>query len=125
MTWNRWKSQAGRADGQLSGRSRRASPDCCRLQVTYRAAPPSSLVPQLNLYDSYKSRFDPYTAATPLLGGQELIQLVCATFPGCEMAKDDDDYVLKGLKERDGPSERDPWERGVEGVVEPLRAGSW
>ncbi|OXB37656.1 hypothetical protein LQV05_003287 [Cryptococcus neoformans] len=112
------------------------------LQITYRSAPVTSQVPQLALYNSYRHRFDPYSSSTPLLGGQDLIQLACATFPGCEMARDDGEYVLKGLKEKDkeredalGDNEAmgrkgreiDPeeWERGMEGLVEPLRAGSW
>jgi len=85
-------------------------------------------VSQLNLYNSYKTRFDPYSAHSSLLGGQDLIQLVCATFPGCEMAKDDEDYVLKGLKEREGAEhggEGEAWEKGVDNLVEPLRASSW
>ncbi|WWC59138.1 uncharacterized protein I303_101686 [Kwoniella dejecticola CBS 10117] len=102
------------------------------LQVAYRQAPPSSSISQLSLYNSYKHRFDPYSITTPLLGGQELIQLACATFPGCEMAKDESEYVLKGLKEKDKEQEGDhaaedaeEWEKGMEGLVEPLRAGSW
>ncbi|WVQ97760.1 hypothetical protein IAU59_004874 [Kwoniella sp. CBS 9459] len=101
------------------------------LQVAYRAAAPNAHVTQLSLYNSYKHRFDPYSITTPLLGGQELIQLACATFPGCEMAKDEGDYVLKGLKEKEkeaeNENERDEeeWEKGMEGLVEPLRAGSW
>ncbi|WVF70124.1 hypothetical protein IAT40_004912 [Kwoniella sp. CBS 6097] len=99
------------------------------LQVAYRAGPPNSHVTQLSVYNSYKHRFDPYSITTPLLGGQELIQLACATFPGCEMAKDEGDYVLKGLKEKEKEpeNERDEeeWEKGMEGLVEPLRAGSW
>lgn len=103
------------------------------------------------------------------MSGQELIQLACATFPGCAMAKDDDDYVLKGLDQKEGevlsvdqrsaapqaiqssqqevigesdqpmstppgPATSAPepisdpdemWERGLEGLVEPLRASSW
>lgn len=103
------------------------------------------------------------------MSGQELIQLACATFPGCAMAKDDDDYVLKGLDQKDGevgsldqpsaaaqavqtsrheaaaeadrpmavspgqatsapepiPDADEMWERGLEGLVEPLRASSW
>ena len=99
-----------------------------RLQVTYRTAPHTSHVSQLNLYNSYKTRFDPYAAQSSLLGGQDLIQLVCSTFPGCEMAKDDEDYVLKGLKEREGVesgAEGEAWEKGVDNLVEPLRASSW
>ncbi|ORY25344.1 hypothetical protein BCR39DRAFT_544383 [Naematelia encephala] len=94
------------------------------LQVTYRSAPTTSFVSQLNLYEAYKDRFDPYSTSTPLLGGQELIALACATFPGCEMAKDESDYVLRGLREKDG-AEREAWERGMEGLVEPLRGSSW
>ena len=64
--------------------------------MTYRVAPSTSYISQLNLYSAYKSRFDPYASHTPLLGGQELIQLACATFAGCEMARDDGDYLLSG-----------------------------
>ncbi|WWC67621.1 uncharacterized protein I206_101531 [Kwoniella pini CBS 10737] len=103
------------------------------LQVAYRQAPSTSSVSQLSLYNSYKHRFDPYSITTPLLGGQELIQLACATFPGCEMAKDESEYVLKGLKEKEKEQEgengnegdAEEWEKGMEGLVEPLRAGSW
>ncbi|OCF41591.1 hypothetical protein I317_04603 [Kwoniella heveanensis CBS 569] len=105
------------------------------LQVAYRSAAPNIHVTQLSIYNSYKHRFDPYSITSPLLGGQELIQLACATFPGCEMAKDEGDYVLKGLKEKEKEPEHDPehdnekeveeWEKGMEGLVEPLRAGSW
>ncbi|WVQ68909.1 uncharacterized protein L199_007118 [Kwoniella botswanensis] len=110
------------------------------LQVAYRQAPPTASITQLSLYNSYKHRFDPYSITTPLLGGQELIQLACATFPGCEMAKDENDYVLKGLKEKEkenndnqnengnegeNQGEQEEWEKGMEGLVEPLRAGSW
>jgi len=51
------------------------------------------------------------------------------------MAKDEGDYVLKGLKEKEeqmetqyhGSSigESQDWEKGLEALVEPLRAGSW
>ncbi|WVW78811.1 hypothetical protein I302_100773 [Kwoniella bestiolae CBS 10118] len=112
------------------------------LQVAYRQAPATSSITQLSLYNSYKHRFDPYSITTPLLGGQELIQLACATFPGCEMAKDENEYVLKGLKEKEkekengdqnegnavegeNPGDQEEWEKGMEGLVEPLRAGSW
>lgn len=67
----------------------------------YKAAPPEIAVPQLNLYSAYKTRFDPYSQHTPLLGGQELIQMALATFPGCEMARDEGEYVLKGMGERE------------------------
>ena len=94
--------------------------------MTYRVAPSTSYISQLNLYSAYKSRFDPYASHTPLLGGQELIQLACATFAGCEMARDDGDYLLRGLKEREGAGEEDEvWDKGVEGLVEPIRAGTW
>ncbi|ODN96453.1 hypothetical protein L198_04167 [Cryptococcus wingfieldii CBS 7118] len=119
------------------------------LLITYRSASPTSYVPQLNLYSAYKHRFDPYSITTPLLGGQDLIQLACATFPGCEMARDEGEYVLKGLAKKvkegdhrdDGSHDPDgvdktghkyaegvdpeDWEKGMEGLVEPLRAGSW
>ncbi|KAK4686005.1 hypothetical protein P7C73_g4127, partial [Tremellales sp. Uapishka_1] len=109
------------------------------LKVTYRPAAPTSVVSQLTLYNTYKNRFDPYSSQTPLIGGQELIQLACATFAGCEMAKDEGDYVVKGLREKDGGREKDKgkhdsvleeaddegWERGVEALAEPLRAGTW
>ncbi|WRT65081.1 uncharacterized protein IL334_002023 [Kwoniella shivajii] len=99
------------------------------LQVAYRPAPSSASISQLSLYNSYKHRFDPYSITTPLLGGQELIQLACATFPGCEMARDEGEYVLKGVKEKEmeneNQGEQEEWEKGMEGLVEPLRAGSW
>ncbi len=85
-----------------------------------------SSVSQLNLYSSYKNRFDPYSTQSPLLGGQDLIQLACATFPGCKMARDEGDYILKGLKERhEGSGETEVWEKGVESLAEPIRAGTW
>lgn len=96
--------------------------------MTYRAAGPLTHVTQLSMYNTYKSRFDPFSSHTPLLGGQDLIQLACATFPGCEMARDEGEYVLKGLGEREKENEgreTEAWERGMEGLVEPLRAGSW
>ena len=78
------------------------------------------------MYNSYRQRFDPYSRLSPLLGGQELVQLACATFPGCEMAKDEGDYVLKGLKEKeDGEQGIQAIGSGIDGLVEPLRAGSW
>lgn len=137
--------------------------------MSFRAAPESS-VSQLSLYNAYRTRFDPYSKASPLMSGQELIQLACATFPGCAMAKDDDDYVLKGLDKKEAEAEAidqpsvaqtnpsvrqdlgtesnqaahmppaaqapsssseqmvdsdEMWERGLEGLVEPLRASSW
>ena len=112
----------------LVSRARQCDPPVDdRLQVTYRVGPETSSVSQLNLYNSYRTRFDPYASHAPLLGGQELIQLVCATFPGCEMAKDSEDYVMKGLKLREGAdmSEGEQWEKGVDGLVEPLRASTW
>ncbi len=103
--------------------------------MTYKSASPSSYVSQLTIYNSYKTRFDPFITHTPLLGGQELIQLACATFTGCEMAKDEGDYVLKGLKEKEEQMEtqyqggsigdNQDWEKGLDALVEPLRAGSW
>ena len=95
----------------------------CRLRVTYRAGPPTSHVDQLSMVHAYKQRFDPYRVVSPLLGGQDIIELACATFPGCEMAKVGDDYQLIGLKERSG-SDSD-WEKTLEGVAEPVRAAAW
>ncbi|BEI82916.1 hypothetical protein CcaverHIS002_0307840 [Cutaneotrichosporon cavernicola] len=95
------------------------------LQVTYRPGPPSVSVSQLTLYNAYKSRFDPYSTSAPLLGGQELIQLACSTFPGCEMARDDGDYVLRGLRDKDGAVIEAEWDRGVDAMVEPLRGTTW
>lgn len=83
---------------------------------------------QLALYNSYKTRFDPYSTTSPLLGGQELIQLACATFPGCEMAKEDDDYVLKGMSAKESEAVETTSEMseiGIDNLVEPLRAGTW
>ncbi|KIR54447.1 hypothetical protein I315_02929 [Cryptococcus gattii Ru294] len=74
------------------------------LQITYRSAPVTSQVPQLALYNSYRHRFDPYSSFTPLLetlGNNEAL----------------------GRKDREVDPEE--WERGMEGLVEPLRAGSW
>ncbi|EIW68615.1 hypothetical protein TREMEDRAFT_63083 [Tremella mesenterica DSM 1558] len=92
------------------------------LQVTYRTAPQTSHVSQLNLYNSYRLRFDPYSSQAPLLGGQELIQLACATFPGCELARDDDKYILKGLKER---MEMSMDHQPEPELAEPIRASNW
>ena len=39
------------------------------------------------------------------------------------MAKAGDEYVMSGLKERDGEAEE--WEKALKGVVEPLRASAW
>lgn len=57
------------------------------------------------------------------MGGQDLIELVCATFPGCEMSKAGEEYSLSGIKEKDG-SEGE-WEKTLEGVAEPVRASTW
>lgn len=95
----------------------------CRLRVTYRAGPSTSHVDQLSMVHAYKQRFDPYRAVSPLLGGQDIIELACATFPGCEMAKVGDDYQLTGLKEREGGDS--DWEKTLEGVAEPVRAATW
>lgn len=96
-----------------------------RLQVTYRPGPSTAVVSQLALYNAYKVRFDPYATTSPLLAGQELIQLACATYPGCEMARDDGDYVLRGLKEKDAPAPENEWDRSVDALVEPLRGATW
>lgn len=102
-----------------------------RLQITYRTAPSTSHVSQLHLYNSYKSRFDPYSSHAPLLGGQELVQLACATFPGSEMAKADDDYVLRGMKLREDQqatqesTNGESLDKRVNDLVEPLRASTW
>jgi len=96
-----------------------------RLQVTYRPGPPHATVSQLALYNAYKTRFDPYAMSSPLLAGQELIQLACATFPGCEMARDDGDYVLRGLRDREGAANDSEWDRDVDALVEPLRGATW
>jgi hypothetical protein len=98
--------------------------DDCRLQVTYRTAPQSSFVSQLTLYNSYRTRFDPYAVQAPLLGGQDLVNLACATFAGCEMARDEGEYVLRGLKEQ-GINVQDEWDKGMDSLVEPLRASTW
>jgi hypothetical protein len=102
-----------------------------RLQITYRSAPPTSHVSQLHLYNSYKTRFDPYATHSPLLGGQELVQLACATFSGCEMAKSDDDYIIRGMKVKEDLSQgqasggSDHLEKRVDDLVEPLRGATW
>ncbi|KAL7423250.1 hypothetical protein Q5752_002550 [Cryptotrichosporon argae] len=99
------------------------------LQVAYRASPEHA-VAQLALYTAYKARFDPYAAHSPLLGGHDLIQLALATFPGAEMARDETDYVVRGVGAKDGDGNGDGdddggWEQGVEGLVEPLRGAAW
>lgn len=106
-----------------------------RLQVAYRPGSATAVVSQLALYSAYKTRFDPYGATAPLLAGQELIQLACATFPGCEMARDEGDYVLRGLrdKDKDGKDKDEgeevgnevEWDRSVDMFVEPLRGTTW
>jgi hypothetical protein len=102
--------------------------------MTYRAAEPSSSQSQLALYSAYRTRFDPYNAHTPLISGQELIQLAIATFPGCEMARDEGEYVLRGVDKREmdreqGGADGDETEgrdgRGIDGLVEPVRASTW
>jgi hypothetical protein len=64
--------------------------------------------------------------------GQELIQLAIATFPGCEMARDEGEYVLKGMDKRDKEEERaeededgGKVDKGIDGLVEPVRASTW
>jgi hypothetical protein len=102
--------------------------------MTYRAAEPSSSQSQLGLYSAYRNRFDPYSAHSPLISGQELIQLAIATFAGCEMARDEGEYVLKGVDKReaereqingDGEGGEGKDSRGMDGLVEPIRAGTW
>ena len=42
------------------------------------------------------------------------------------MARDEGEYWLRGLREREeGGAEGEAWERGVEGLAEPIRAGTW
>lgn len=101
----------------------RSFADRHRLKVTYRAGPPNAQVSQLSLYSAYKTRFDPYSSNSPLLGGQDLIELVCATFPGCDMSKAGEEYYLSGLKEKEGGD--NDWEKTLEGVAEPVRASTW
>lgn len=124
MSWNVWPSLDAHLDGEFAiVVAVRPLTRTCRLRVSYRPGPSTSHVAQLALYNAYKTRFDPYDAVSPLLGGQDLIELVCATFPGCEMSKAGDEYHLSGLREKEG-GEGD-WERTLEGVAEPVRAASW
>lgn len=39
------------------------------------------------------------------------------------MAKTGNEYVMSGLKEKEGGNEE--WEKGLDGVVEPVRASAW
>lgn len=42
------------------------------------------------------------------------------------MARDAGDYILRGLKERKAEgSAAEFWEKGLESLFEPLRAGTW
>lgn len=54
------------------------------------------------MYSAYKTRFDAFLMVTPLLGGKELIQTILATFPGCRMARQEGEYVVRGLTHREG-----------------------
>lgn len=101
--------------------------------MTYRTSDPSSSQSQLGLYSAYRNRFDPYNTHTPLMSGQELIQLAIATFPGCEMARDEGEYVLRGVDKRDidrdqagdGEDAEGGEGKGIDGLVEPVRASTW
>lgn len=100
--------------------------------MTYRFSEASS-TSQLGLYSAYKNRFEPYSSQSPLLGGQDLIQLAIATFPGCEMARNEGEYVLRGLSKKDGDKldrvddeTESPFEGiGLGSLAEPVRAGAW
>ena len=103
--------------------------------MAYRPADASAMITQISLYDAYRSRFDPYFMNTPLMGGQELIQLVLATFPGCEMARNEGEYVLRGVDQRDwepetgdtgeGDAGGDGRKNALDGLAEPVRASTW
>lgn len=41
------------------------------------------------------------------------------------MARDEGDYVLKGLRDKDSAAEQAEWDRGVDNLVEPLRSATW
>jgi hypothetical protein len=49
------------------------------------------------------------------------MQIACGTFPGCSLAKDGEDHVVKGLATKEDAE----WEKTLEGVVEPIRASTW
>jgi hypothetical protein len=49
------------------------------------------------------------------------MELACGTFPGCTLAKDDGEHVVKGLI---GKVDGD-YEKALEELAEPLRAGTW
>jgi hypothetical protein len=40
------------------------------------------------------------------------------------MARDEGEYVLRGLKEQ-GINVQDEWDKGMDSLVEPLRASTW
>jgi hypothetical protein len=114
--------------------------------MSYRLAPSAS-TSQLGLYLAYQTRFDPAHKISPLLGGQDLIRLACATFEGCSLGRDrEGEWVLNGVdrkskeelarvadKEKEGNNtdkgkEEDRVARMEEylvGMPEPLRASTW
>lgn len=103
----------------------------------------SATIAQLDIYLAYQSRFDPYHKVSPLLGGQDLIRLACATFGECSLARDDEgDWIMRGLGERpdsreldsDGEQSDNPGgqprklsnlEEYLAGMPEPMRASTW
>jgi hypothetical protein len=110
--------------------------------MSYRPAA-SATVSQLDVYLAYQSRFDPFHKASPLLGGQDLIRLACATFEGCSLARDDEgEWIMRGLGEKMEGTEADSddhrsdgarshlrkvsgMEQYLVGMPEPLRASTW
>jgi hypothetical protein len=71
--------------------------------MSYRAASHNSVIPQLQIYAAYQARFDAFHRVSPMLGGQDLISLACATFVDCSLARDPEgDWILRGLDQREG-----------------------
>lgn len=71
--------------------------------MSYRTASHDSVIPQLQIYTAYRSRFDAFHRLSPMLGGQDLISLACATFADCSLARDrEGDWILRGLNQREG-----------------------
>ena len=112
--------------------------------MSYRLAPAGS-TSQLGLYLAYQSRFDPNHKSSPLLGGQDLIRLACATFEGCSLGRDGEgEWILRGVDRRTSEEVENEKDREVNdsikskvvervtrmeeylvGMPEPLRASTW
>jgi len=112
--------------------------------MSYRLAPSGS-TSQLDLYLAYQSRFDPNHKSSPLLGGQDLIRLACATFEGCSLGRDGEgEWILRGMDRKtseEAANEKDKagnsvirskevervtrMEEYLLGMPEPLRASTW